>query len=92
MHQAEPVRKDRVPPFVGRLERPGHSNMLKTKTIHVNLSDENHLISTVQDTLLIFRKYEAAYFGLERLETSEIVEATGCQKPCRYRKIRNLKT
>ena len=35
------------------------------------------------------RKYEAAYFGLERLETSEIVESTGCQKPCQYRQIRN---
>ena len=45
MHQAEPVREDRVPPFVGRLERQGHSNMLESKTIHVNLIDENHLIS-----------------------------------------------
>ena len=45
---------------------------------------------TVHDILFIGRKYESAYFGLERLETSEIVESTGCQKPCRYRKIRNL--
>ena len=37
------------------------------------------------------RKYESAYFGLERLETAEIVESTGCMKPCKYRYIKNMK-
>ena len=44
----------------------------------------------VLDMFSMPRKYEAAYFGLERLETSEIVQETGCRKPCQYRQIRLL--
>ena len=99
MHQAEFVDEDRMSPSVGRLEPPGDSDMFPAESIHVNLV--NHKPSLPRQStnpvvhyymLSMPRKYEAAYFGLERLETSEIVESTGCQKPCQYRQIRNLKS
>ena len=90
MYQAEFVHKDRMSPSVGRLEPPGDSDMFPAESIHVNLVKHKPSLLVVLCMLSIFRKYEATYFGLERLETSEIVESTGCQKPCQYRQIRNL--